>query len=104
MLTAHDRLSVERIQRVIPDASILTNPLDYDRLLAIERGIDIHCPDGFSPNEARQPVRTKYLKEVSTAVNKLLQKQHDAGTCVLLPTEEVALIAGIHFSFIHLLD
>jgi hypothetical protein len=46
--------------------------------------------------------RRKYEVEVPNAVNKLLAKQWDGGTVLLLPTALVRLhISGVHFSYQH---
>ncbi len=98
--TASDRLSVQRVQQWV-DINALTNKDDYQRLLDIAKGIIIQEPIGFEPLATLPKQRKKYTNLVSHAVNKLLHKQWLEGTVVILPTELVRLIAGIHFSVIH---
>jgi hypothetical protein len=98
--TRKNRLSVERVLAMV-DKSCLTVAEDYDRLLSIARGIVIETDGEFVPRSDRRKLRNKYKNLVSHTVNKLLHKQWTEGTVVMLPTELVAMISGVHFSFQH---
>lgn len=99
---AADRLSEERVTRVV-DPAALSVPEDFARLLDIARGIVIQTDSDFTPRADREniPMRKRYTEQVSHAVNKLLHKQWLEGTVVLLPTSVAETIPGVHFSFQH---
>jgi hypothetical protein len=102
VVSAGNRLSERRV-RALVRAEDLTDEKDFERLLRIARGIRIQTPDEFVPSgfTNRPPLRRKYQLEVSHAVNKLLAMQWEKDTVLLLPTEVVARLPGIHFSPIH---
>lgn len=97
---AGDRLSEARVKSVLCGVK-LTNARDYNRLLAISRGIKIETPKQFQTRKMRPHMRSKYVQKVSNAVNKLLYAQWLNGTVLLLPTELVDKIVGVHFSYQH---
>jgi hypothetical protein len=98
-LRAADRLSEERVRRLL---SLADFGEDFRRLIRIARGIRIMIPPGFVPCSTPPPLRRKYKVEVPNAVNKLLNKQWEAGTVIILPTDLVRQhIPGVHFSFQH---
>jgi hypothetical protein len=76
-------------------------PEDFVHLceLATE-GIELITPDNFTPNLSPPPLRNKYVK-VSNCCNKLIAKQVEAGTVVVLPLDTVLQIPYIHFSCQH---
>lgn len=86
------RLSVRRIKSLIKE----THP-EYRRLVKIARGIRIQRPPRFAPNGKCPLQRAKYVL-VSGAANKLILKQWNAGTVLLLPTKTLLKVDGIHFS------
>jgi hypothetical protein len=96
---ARNRLSVRRV-RALVTAADLTDPRDLERLVRIAEGLHITTPVDFEPSgfENRPPLRRKYKEEVAHAVNKLLSLQWDKDTVLLLPTETVAGLPGVHFS------
>jgi hypothetical protein len=95
----HDRLTEERVRRSLTMENFGD---DFRRMLRIARGVRIETPPDFLPCSVLPPLRRKYKVEVPNAVNKLLGKQWDAGTVVILPTELVRrYIPGVHFSFQH---
>jgi hypothetical protein len=97
--TAGDRLSEERVRNFL---TLDEFGEDFRRLIRIARGVRIVVPPEFIPCNDPLPLRRKYKVEVPNAVNKLLGKQWDAGTVIILPTELVRrYIAGVHFSFQH---
>jgi hypothetical protein len=94
--TAHDE---ERVRRLL---TLEEFGEDFRRMLRIARGVRIETPPDFSPCSIPPPLRRKYKVEVPNAVNKLLSKQWDAETVIILPTTLVrAHICGVHFSFQH---
>ncbi len=97
--TAGDRLSEERVRNLL---TLDEFGEDFRRLIRIARGVRIVVPPDFIPCNDPPPLRRKYKVEVPNAVNKLLGKQWDAGTVIILPTELVRrYIPGVHFSFQH---
>jgi hypothetical protein len=96
---AKNRLSVRRV-RTLVTAADLTDPQDLQRLVNIAEGLHITKPVDFEPSgfENRPPLRRKYKEEVAHAVNKLLSIQWAKDTVLLLPTEVVAGLPGVHFS------
>jgi len=98
---ADDRLSTERIDALITDKSQLTDPQDLRRLYKIAKGIRIHPHTDFDPTTERPEMRSKYVNEVSHAVNRLLHTQWLKGTVVLLPVALACYIDGLHWSAQH---
>jgi hypothetical protein len=101
-LGAANRLSEERVKESVR-LEYLKDRKDYGRLMAIARGIEIETEPGFNPSgHANRPqLRQKYTRDVPNAVNKLIYKQWVESTVVLLPTELLEDIKGIHYSPIH---
>jgi hypothetical protein len=96
---AANRLSARRVRALVVAAD-LSDPLDFARLLRIAEGLHITTPADFVPSgfSNRPPLRRKYREEVSHAVNKLLSLQWQKETVLLLPTDMVANLPGVHFS------
>jgi hypothetical protein len=95
-MSERGRLSMESIAAAgVP----LCDP-DYTRLEDLVEGITILTDEEFLPNEAPQPLRAKYLR-MQPVVDKLMMELFDAGLILILPTEEVCKIPGVHFSQSH---
>eukprot|EP01034_Spumella_vulgaris_P047495 gene47495-biopygen34833 len=80
-----------------------SNREDYGRLISIAQGIVIETDPTFVPSgyAGRPKLRKKYQIEVPNAVYMLIHKQWKESTVLLLPTDMVKDIPGVHFSPIH---
>src|SRR5688572_6894506 len=76
-LGAAERLSVARVMEMVGSKRRLKVKKDFQRLLAIARGIVIETPKDFKPSGGvkRPEMRKKYVLEVPNCVNKLLYIQ-----------------------------
>lgn len=69
---------------------------DFFRLLRLaDVGVDVPVPTRFVPISQPAPLRAKYTL-VSSAVHRMLAKQAEAGSVVLLPLPLAQAIPGIH--------
>jgi len=74
---------------------------DFERISRIAaEGVRITTPPGFTPCSRPPAMRTKY-KETSNAINKLMFKQFNNHTVILIPTDLAVQIPGIHYSSQH---
>lgn len=72
------------------------SPQDFQRLLRLaEIGVEIPRPLRFQSCAEPAELRSRYI-EVQGAVHRLLAKQVDKGTVLLLPLQVAQLIPGIH--------
>ena len=72
------------------------HPDDFARLIRLaEHGVSIPVPNRFTPVPLVAPLRAKYI-QVQSAVHKLLAKQVELGTVLLLPLAVAQSIPGIH--------
>lgn len=93
-LSANNRLSVPRVDR----CSIQNEWTD--RLRSLAAGVPICTAAAFRPSSTPPPMRSKYVR-VASAVNKLAYEQYEKGNVLILPTEIVKQIPGVHFSSTH---
>ena len=71
-------------------------PEDFSRLLKLaHKGVSIPVPQRFRPISQPAPLRAKYI-QVRSAVHKILTKQIEQGTVLLLPLAQAQAIPGIH--------
>lgn len=93
--SAHDRLSVERIEKVVsredPDRALL---------LKLVTGMEVLVGPHFEPNNTPPKMRQLY-KEVSGAVNKGLLKLWEADLVFIFPKEAMGGFGSIHYSPVH---
>jgi len=103
-LVASSKLSVERVNKVVTDKRLesFNGQLDKNRLLEIAgSGMIIPTSSAFEPSSIPPKMRKKYLL-VQSAVNKIIYGMYQKGGLLLiLPTEKVKMIPGIHFSSTH---
>ena len=103
-LVAKEKLSVERVFRVVTDERLKSfdGQRDKERALDIARyGMVIPVSESFKASNQRPPLRKKYMM-VKGAVNKILYDMYlKGGTILLLPTDLAIKIDGIHFSSQH---
>jgi hypothetical protein len=89
------RLSRSRVDNV---ASRIANKIDLERARKIAgEGMRLFTAPGFVPCGQPPPLRKVYL-EASPAVNKMMAEMWEEGKLLLLPTEAVKKIEGVHFS------
>lgn len=94
-----DSLSLSRVQACFGvDGSRVPglDPVDFLRLCSIaEQGVVVPLPARFIPVASPAPLRRRYV-EVQGAIHRLLLKQVEAGTVVLLPLHLAQRCHGIH--------
>jgi hypothetical protein len=100
-----NRISKARVIECITDDLIQSmqwkeGVLDRKRLLDLAIGMEVPVMEDFIANESPPKMRKKY-ELVAVAVNKLMYEQWKLGLLIMLPTEVVRSIPGIHFSSTH---
>ena len=103
-MVAKEKLSVERVLRVVTEERLQSFDGRRDRERAIDiakYGMVIPVSEKFQASNQRPPLRKKYLM-VKGAVNRILYDMYmKGGTILLIPTEVAVKIKGIHFSSQH---
>ena len=94
-LPSEHRLTLARVKNSVPE----TDP-DHDRLCSLAQGIIVQVDQHFIPNRSPRPLRKLYNR-VAPAVNKMMFDLWKSDEIFILPTEEVRLLPGIHFSPMH---
>jgi hypothetical protein len=88
------RLCGERVRA----CGLSTDDIDMVRAIKIaEEGMQLFTAEDFQPCAVPPPLRQIYL-EAAPAVNKLMADMWREGKLLLLPTELVRTVPGVHFS------
>ena len=93
-------LPSDRLNEAAIRAHVSADDPDFDRLLAISRGVPVDTADDFVPNGAPPPLRNKYVK-LHSPLNKSMYKNWQNGKTILLPLEALKYIKDAHFSLVH---
>ena len=93
-------LPTDRLNEAAIRAHISADDPDFDRLLAISRGVPVDTADDFVPNCVPPPLRRKYVK-LHSPLNKSMYKNWQNGKTILLSVEALKYIKGAHFSLVH---
>ena len=96
-LRAKGRLSTESIDATLTPETLrhLEDPRDADRIRGLVAGVQIPLSEDFVPQGNPEPLRPRY-KTAMAAVQKLLLKQADDGTILLLPTALLVAAFTLH--------